>query len=419
MIPVIVAFIYTRCVNIGDIPYYLDKEELDAAMSAMSIALGNGNLLASPSALVYVAAAIFGLRGGLFSIRIFRLLAVAGGLFGMIFSYLTVWEMTGKKRYGFLEAITVVSLPVFYLSQRSCVPAFRLLDIVPAAFFFLIKSVRSPKHSYRIAAAFFWILALIIWIFDNRVMGPGFIPSNIMNIKALLWDDGHPFNVISGFGTVYVFSLPVAVVGMIVSFRKAFISIKEKKVDAYVILWVYILIMFIAGMMAENADTRTFNGLFFAVSLLICEGLIIFCENLKGVMIIEVLVYLAAFILFSSFYHENINSEINNSRDHEEGTVIDPGLGETIQSAAIVFPDRDIAVVGDDFSGRDLIIELYGNTDSYSSDRISVDIEEITDLSGSTVYIIDQFKHQDMINYLLSYGWKTAVTKEYTICYTM
>ena len=75
--------------------------------------------------------------------------------------------------------------------------------------------------------------------------------------------------------------------------------------------------------MTENADTRTVNGIFFAISILICEGLIWLCENLRGAFIIEIAVYLICFSAFWNYYKISFNSEVYNSTDFENGTVID------------------------------------------------------------------------------------------------
>ena len=81
-------FVHSRYKYLGEISYYMHRDELESAYQALCLSHfgpvpGTGIHL-----LVYLGAIIMKLKGGLFSLKLFRLISVAAGLFGMIFSYL-------------------------------------------------------------------------------------------------------------------------------------------------------------------------------------------------------------------------------------------------------------------------------------------------------------------------------------------
>lgn len=408
---VIAIYLVSRYVYLGEICYYMDIDELGSAIDSVKIANGSENIMQHPSVLVIAAAMIFKVKGGLFSLKLYRLISVAGGLVSLIFSYLTVKEMTGQKKYALLEALLCATLPIYFISSRTGVSAYMTLWLAPAAFFFLIKAMNSKKRPYYAVSALFFIAVILTILGEDHKMGFSNIPTNILNIKSLVWDDSHPFNISSTFGTIYSFSVPVLIAGIIISVKKTAASIKNRTVDANVVLWIYTLVMLFTSLLTKDADTRSACGLFFAASLFICEGLIWLCENIKGVIIIELAVYLICLKVFAGYYFENFNSEVNNSSDHEAGIVVDKSVGEAVKASLNLFADKQIAVISEDFEGRDLMIDLFGN----SNVRIGKDEDPAID--GSTVYVINQTEHQDIIDYLTSQGWGNLYLKEYTVCY--
>ena len=485
LLPVLALFLYSRYQYLGEICYYFHIDELEEAYEAFCIShFGTTSTLGPVSAYIggtghnalyiILSALIMKLKGGLFSLKLFRLLSAAAGLFGLVFSYLTVMELTGKKKYAFLEAIVVVTLPIYFISQRAGVEDYLFLEIVPAAYYFLLKGINTKKRLMYVLSGIFWgaallscesayfivpvflaataaysllirkvnlkdlaalicpaaVFAIILLIFGHGTLRLGFsnIPSNIMNFKALIWDDLHPFNISSTFGTMFIFSVPLLVTGIIVSAVETFSCIRKKEYCAEIILWIFTLTVIICSLFTENADIQSGNALFFGISLLLAEGLIYISKNLKWTFIIEIAVYLICFRMFTYYYFENFNSEVNNSSDHEMGTVIDKSVGEAVKSSLKLLPGKSISIITDDFDGRNLVIALFAGAspadyqnfrdqDSFAFGNIRVNTDEEIDTSSDTVYIINQAEHQDIIDTLTSQGWGYVYLKEYTICY--
>lgn len=432
LIIAMIVYLVSRYAYLGEICYYMDTDELRSAFDSVCIANGSEGVLQHPSLFVIVASLMLKIKGGLFSLKLFRLISVMGGLFGMIFSYLVVLEITGQRKYAFLEAMLVATLPVFFISSRTGIPAYVSLWLAPAAFYFLIKAIRSKNGFLYAVSALFWIIIIFTMLGDGREIDLGSIPSNLINIKSLLWDDSHPFNISSYFGTIYFFSVPVLFIGMIITIKDTISSIKNRHLDTSVILLIYTVCILLFGVITADADTRSVCGLFFSASLFICKGLIWLCENIKGVIFIEIAVYLICLKIFSNYYFENFNSEVNNSPDHEAGIVVDRSIGEAIKASKNLFSDKHISVISDNFEGRNLMIALFGNASyedyrqfenldsfSFASDTSFIHVNESEQplMDVNTVYIINQAEHSDIIDALTANGWGNLYLKEYTVCY--
>ena len=231
------------------------------------------------------------IKGGFFSLKLFRLLSVAGGCFCLVFSYLTAKIISGKKIFAFFEAVLVTTLPVFFITNRTGVEDYFFLYIVPAAVYFLLRGcVTGKMHLWLISGFLFagtllsggityiavpvFLVAVSAYCFLIRksgvrelvtVMAPVVLclaaliiegnarlnihfasfMSNSANIKALLWDDHHPFNISSSFGTIYVFSIPIIMVGAAASGRKVIVSAKKRTFENYVVVWIFLITIMI------------------------------------------------------------------------------------------------------------------------------------------------------------------------------
>ena len=425
------VYIYSRNKYLGETSYYMHIDELRSAFDSMSLANGGSLHFSGASLYVLLGALAMKLKGGLFSLKLFRLIAVAFGLVGMIFSYLTVYEMKKSRKYAFLEAVVVTTLPVFFTFERTGIPAHMFLYIVPAVFYFLIKGLSAEKNRkmlyFGICAAVF-ALMLILSGFGGILAGFSNVPRNVMNFVRIFWDDGHPYNISGAFGTIYVFSIPVLIAGVIVSIAALIGSVKKKTFDANVILWIYTVVCLVITLFIKDADVRTAGPVFFAISLFITEGLIYICEHIRVAFVIETAVYLVCFFVFTGYYYENFNSEVNNSADHEAGLVVDKSVGEAVKASLKELPDKEIVVITDDFYGRNLMIALYGGAtgeeldeigdkEEFSFGRITVTNTPDPEAASYKAYIISQYEHQDAIDALTNSGWGCIYLKEYTICF--
>ncbi len=489
LLPVIAVYLFTRLFYAGEIPYYLHIDELQEAYEALCVAhFGTDSTGAAPgiffggsgaghsALLIYAGALMLKLKSGFFSLKLFRLIPVAAGLFGLIFSYLFVWQRTGKKKDGFIAAVLMAALPVFFVSQRNFVEDFLFPAILPGAFFFLSWGVRKTKKaafllsglmfsvilfSCRMAIVIvpvFVILSVVYLFLIKKIRvadavllcapvlismavlllfskaGTGInaafanVTYNIKHLKRMFWDDRHDFNVISSFGTLYVFSVPVIIMGAVVSLGKLFSSLKKREFEEAGLIWIYAVSGTICCIFVEKADIGISCSLFFAAAVLIAEGISYIGDNLKGAFPVILLVYIIGLGILSHYYFVNYNSQLNHSKDHEKGIIVDKSVGEAVKTALKDYPDRGITVYTGDFEGRNLLIALYGSaspaqyaefkdSSSFTFGNITVNPTDETEADESRIYIIDQYEHPELIEGFTSLGWGMMYLKEYTLFY--
>lgn len=480
MIPVIAAYGFTRLFYLGEISYYIHMDELLSAYEAFCVAhFGTGSIggmgEGHSALLILLGAILMKLKSGYFSLKLFRLISVAAGGFGLVFSYLFAWEWTGKKKGGFIAASLVTALPIYFISQRHSLEDYLLLAILPAAFYFLLAGIkRSKPWMFLLSGLFFaaglfscrmavimipvFLILSILYLVPAKKTGllsclalcvpviagvlllfafsgvsiiktdPHSFLSNIRRFRAMFWDDRHDFNVIGDFGTLYVFSIPILVTGIIVSFKKVITSVKGREFDADVLLWLFLLSGYVCALFVPKADIRTAAPLFFAVSMLLVAGIMYIGENLKGTFPVIMLILFFSLGLLSHYYFVNYNSQLNHSKDHEKGIIIDKSVGEAVKAALRLYPGRGVTVcTGDDFEGRNLLIALYGgaspadyasfqDSSSFSFNDIEVN-PVIEDISYDRIYVIDQAGRPELIDMFTSAGWGVTALKEYTLFY--
>ncbi|MCR5650006.1 MAG: glycosyltransferase family 39 protein [Lachnospiraceae bacterium] len=480
------GYLFSRVFMAGEIPYYLHTKELEQAYESLCIArFGTDSTGAAPSLFfggfgdghsplfIWAGALLMKLRPALFSMKLFRLISAAGGFFAMIFSYLFVWQWTGKKKDGFVAAGLVLSLPIFFISQRNFLENFLVLSILPAAFFFLLAAIKKSKALLFLLSGILFSAAVLTWrpgciiiplfalivcaylFFVKKIrirdavllcvpvlicavlivisglkldVNPAGILKNLTRFKKMFWDDGHDFNVIPDFGTMYVFSLPLLVTGVIVSFKKVLTSVKTKTFDASVLAWCFVIAGLPVCLIIKKAGLSTACGLFFALAMLIMEGIIYIGDNVKGTLPVIVLVYIVGFCILTHYYLVNYNSELNHSSDHENGNIVDKSAGEAVKAALKMYPEKTVTVYTGEFEGRNLLIALYGaaspadyrqfsDASSFSFNNVEVNPEGDIDYSPDHIYAVDQYERPDLVDAFTNQGWGVTVLKEFVLFY--
>ena len=475
LLPVIAIYFYTRWEYLGEISYYMHIDELKAAYDSVVLArYGIAGFDKLPFLYTILCTPMMMIKGGLFSLKLFRLLSVIGGLFCILFSYLTVREMTGENKYAVLEAVLITTLPIFFISGRTGMSDYLLVEIAPAAFYFMMAGIRRSKRGFLVLSGIIWglclyttayaylfvllflcsvivyllvikkidlkgvaricvpfaVLAIIFMILGQKTgsFAISNISENIKNIKAMFWDDGHPYNISSSFGTMYSFSVPILIVGVVSSLMKVVTAFRQKRYDTSVIIWLFLVTAFVGNLLVSDIDVQKGNIIFFPITLVLTEGLTVIAENLKGALAIEIAVYLVCFWFFTGYYYENFNSEVNNSPDHEMGIVVDKSVGEAIKASVKLMPNRNVNVVTENFINRNLMIALYGGasheeyedfkdkeTFEFGKIRILDQMDEYAD--DNSVYIINEAEYRDAIESLSEQGWSYIYLKEYTVLF--
>ncbi len=146
------------------------------------------------------------------------------------------------------------------------------------------------------------------------------IIDNIKSVPNLLKNDSVYYNAFPKFGTLYLFSKPLVLLGLLVTIKRAFVDIKKREFNKNM----YILLLFLGNFISM---LFIFHGYFyinhlnsiyiFLVFFLAC-GMKKVCEYLKKYWFLIIIIYLLAFVYFCYFYFGEY-SRIHNLPSFDEG----------------------------------------------------------------------------------------------------
>lgn len=149
--------------------------------------------------------------------------------------------------------------------------------------------------------------------------GSGFTLSNIwinlkFVIKSVFMYDQLTYNTFIRFYTLYLISIPFAIIGITKGFYDLVQSIKSKQYKPITIFWLFALSEFILGLiMIEQPNSNKLNGIFYSILVLTIYGVYWIYEIIRvrvkskhitvGLQFVLVSVYLFYFIDFAKYYY--------------------------------------------------------------------------------------------------------------------
>lgn len=152
--------------------------------------------------------------------------------------------------------------------------------------------------------------------------------NNIMSLmKTLVYqNDGLQWNGFPRFGTIYLISMPIIIVGIILMLYKgAYKGIKERYNQFGVILILnWMLIGLIAGVIINNININRINIIWYALIIINAIGIyeiIRLVSNKKIVIALFGLIYLINFVGFINYFYKVGTQEISNSFTWSQGLV--------------------------------------------------------------------------------------------------
>ena len=142
------------------------------------------------------------------------------------------------------------------------------------------------------------------------------IPHNLYIILSLFSFDNPVifgrqllYNALSYFGTVYYFSVPLFVVGVVSSFKTCFRSIKNREYSIKIIFITWFLCVLACEFLIFAPNINKANAAFIPILFFIVEGIVIITKNAKMMIIGIVILYLLNFSLFFNYYFNQYNSD--------------------------------------------------------------------------------------------------------------
>ena len=150
--------------------------------------------------------------------------------------------------------------------------------------------------------------------FRGSEIGLGNVLENIKCIPSLFSYDGFSYNSIKEFGTVYYFTIPLIVIGLIVEIYKLVINIKNKEFNVGSGILVFFISVFITLLLITKPNINRMNAIYFPFVFFQFSAIKFLFEktNRKVFYIIAgatVILYGYNFISFTNYYFNEYPEE--------------------------------------------------------------------------------------------------------------
>ena len=139
-------------------------------------------------------------------------------------------------------------------------------------------------------------------------------------VKSILYKDWIPYNALPWYGTMYLISIPLVLIGLIALIRHSISVFRRREWNASVVFPVVFLIYFIMGLLlgGDGPNINKMNGLFFAEFVLLLWGIRvtyqIICKRreraAKMTMVILASLYFVCFGFFAEYYFVEYREDI-------------------------------------------------------------------------------------------------------------
>ena len=246
-----------------------------------------------------------------------------------------------------------------------------------------------------------------------------YIPVNLLTSSVTLLSKDYLFySSVPQYGTIFYISLPFTLAGIVIVALKTYKSLKEKKYDPYALLLCFHIAGRLISLMTVKVNTNKANEVYFAWMMFTAIGIELVCTKLESKWCLPVIaaVYMLFFLPFAKWVYSSGENSWNYQTRHrtEEYIVEDIHTGLAIQQAKAIGGDRHLQMMINDVEGRYLQICLFAgtspndyNTEGYEENGYSIGIPEDLDLTGDSVYLIEDELHH-IADYLVTEGFNKA-----------
>lgn len=127
--------------------------------------------------------------------------------------------------------------------------------------------------------------------------------TNITQMGTYLTNDNLIYNAFPSFGTLYLFSIPLVILGIILIFKRGVISLKTKKFNNNMYIAIIFISMFVGLLFIKDGFViNKGNAIFICLVLFLGIGIVKVMQLLKNYAFIIIIIYLLAFTYFGYFY---------------------------------------------------------------------------------------------------------------------
>lgn len=206
----------------------------------------------SDKRLYYISAAIFGLSMYSYGISFYTItFYLISGASYLLYKHL----ITFKQIFGCILIYLTISLPI---DMTMFVNAFHLDTIT-------IGGITMPLLADQIRSN---DILLLNYSFDQLLTNARFLGNILISQFDGLWFNSNFF-----FGSIFMCSMPFALVGCVKVVYMAHTSADTKERAIYMLLWLYVLISLLSGLITKEVNVSRINFVFYGLMLLVGIGI--------------------------------------------------------------------------------------------------------------------------------------------------
>lgn len=255
----------------------------------------------------------------------------------------------------------------------------------------------------------------------------------VINLIPLLGFDAQPYSTISYFGTIYWFSIPFFIIGLIKGTKTMVSSFKTRHFDVITVVTLWFYVIYISNSMILSRAYRL-NPIYFSVIYLTIEGIYSAIEYIhkserKVAWIVIAACYLVSFISFAVYYYGGsyTNKYLPSSDDEYCAYEMNDALAR-VEELRNEIGNRDV-YIGNPCSVHahyqlalgidpvDFYLDDNGNVrEDYESHYGNNHFFIVSDPWDSDMYMIDE-RYEDYCNYLNDLGFSSEYVSHYYIFY--
>ena len=143
----------------------------------------------------------------------------------------------------------------------------------------------------------------------NIISNLRFDKSNIF--YRLFADDGHFYNVIPKFGTMYYFGIPILIYGFLLVLKKSIKTVKQNDVSFELIIIVLFFVEFLISLLLEGTNVNKMNGIYFPLIFFLVMGIHSIAEKSRVVFAVLGVIYLICFVMFANYYFTDFSKDMS------------------------------------------------------------------------------------------------------------
>lgn len=158
-----------------------------------------------------------------------------------------------------------------------------------------------------------------LWAYRGAEISITNIPENIWLIfKCMFGYDINDYNAFPQFGTLYYISIPLFVIGIVETVKKAKENLKKTAINMDLVFILYFLSIFISLLLVEGLSISKINSIYIPIIYFVAVGINSIAIKNKYVFIGTMILYVMMFSLFQYYYffvygEENKNTSFNQT----------------------------------------------------------------------------------------------------------